>query len=489
MISINSKEEFDLSPYLYMQFMEPLGSTDSSTDAAWDYINNRWRPDVIECVEDLAPPLVRLGGCWSSFYRWKEGVGSLDKRVPMINLLWGGIDPNHIGTDEFIDFCRKTGADPLININFESDGREHWGRPARGGIRSADADEAAAWVDYCNNPDNMERKANGYNLPHNVKLWQIGNETSYDKRGFGVEDAAVKTLKFAKAMRKADSSIELIGWGDSGWAERMLEVNGNELEYLAFHHMIDPGTDIYSHMKNMESPIIHHRYKDSPSEAWEYLMEIPKIVEAKILKMREDISGSSIYLAKTEAHLTIEGRNRGEILSSWAHGVMSGLIMNIHERHGDLLKIATFADFLGNRWLVNALMIPTPGKKTLPPYLLPVAQVMKLFGKNIGRVSARVGETPQGIDISASRTDQIYYLHIVNKKFREAVKTPFLIENKEIEKIEVEYIQEDPYLEIDEYNAPNVKIRKEELFKKADGQWSWTIPSGSVCVAKIKVKD
>src|SRR5262249_50815328 len=28
---------FDISPHLYMQFMEPLGATDSSVEAAWDY--------------------------------------------------------------------------------------------------------------------------------------------------------------------------------------------------------------------------------------------------------------------------------------------------------------------------------------------------------------------------------------------------------------------------------------------------------------------
>ena len=28
---------FELSPYLYMQFMEPLGATDGSVEAAWDH--------------------------------------------------------------------------------------------------------------------------------------------------------------------------------------------------------------------------------------------------------------------------------------------------------------------------------------------------------------------------------------------------------------------------------------------------------------------
>ena len=35
-------------------------------------------------------------------------------------------------------------------------------------------------------------------------------------------------------------------------------------------------------------------------------------------------------------------------------------LLNVHTRHGDVLKIATAADFCGNRWQVNAIMIPTP---------------------------------------------------------------------------------------------------------------------------------
>ena len=30
-----------------MQFMEPLGTTDGSVAAAWDFGRDRWRPDVI----------------------------------------------------------------------------------------------------------------------------------------------------------------------------------------------------------------------------------------------------------------------------------------------------------------------------------------------------------------------------------------------------------------------------------------------------------
>ena len=183
--------------------------------------------------------MMRWGGIFADFYRWREGVGPREARPPMINLLWGGVESNQIGTGEFVDFCRRVGAEPLICVNFESDGRQQYMK-AKGSVRTADAKEAAAWVAYCNDPANAERRAHGIAAPLGVRHWQIGNETSYDRNGFDLETAARKTVEFAKAMRAADPAIQLIAWGDSGWAARMAEVAGEHVQFLAFHHMFDP---------------------------------------------------------------------------------------------------------------------------------------------------------------------------------------------------------------------------------------------------------
>ena len=72
-IRVNPEPLFDLSPYLYMQFMEPLGTTDGSVSAAWDYLENTWREDVVETTRELGPTMMRWGGCLSSYYRWERG--------------------------------------------------------------------------------------------------------------------------------------------------------------------------------------------------------------------------------------------------------------------------------------------------------------------------------------------------------------------------------------------------------------------------------
>ena len=45
-IAVDPAPAFELSPYLYMQFMEPLGATDGSVEAAWDHVRGAWREDV-----------------------------------------------------------------------------------------------------------------------------------------------------------------------------------------------------------------------------------------------------------------------------------------------------------------------------------------------------------------------------------------------------------------------------------------------------------
>ena len=88
----------------------------------------------------------------------------------MINLLWGGIESNQIGTVEFVDYCRQIGADALVCVNFESDGRRPWMKDPNGNVRTAGPDEAAEWVDYCNNPESLPRLADGLREPCRIPL-------------------------------------------------------------------------------------------------------------------------------------------------------------------------------------------------------------------------------------------------------------------------------------------------------------------------------
>jgi len=474
MLIVDPKERFSLSPYLFMQFMEPLGTTDGSTEAGWDFQRECWRQDLVNIVKELAPTLIRLGGCFSSYYRWKEAVGPRNKRKAMLNLCWGGIESNQVGTHEFIDFCHLIGSDPLITVNFESDGRKHWAKTLKGDVRSAGPEEAAEWVDYCNNPSNRERKKNGANEPFNVHLWQIGNETSYDPNGYDCEIATKRTLAFAKAMREVDPYIELIGWGDSGWAHRMCKVAGEELQYIAFHHHFGLGLD--------NSLLCGTKYHKDPARTWELLMNAYKSTEKRIEEMRAEVADCGIKLALTESHFALPSQNRGKVLSMWAAGVANARILNVHEKNGDILKIATLADFFGTRWMVNAIIIPASLGR-LRIYMMPVARVMALYREHIGKRAIEVVAAPGDLDITASRTEDYIYLHVVNINRDRSIPAQLQVDRMKILSGNVFEMAVDPELEVDEYSCDVLR----PVMHTLPTNGSWTFPTASVSAVKLKV--
>jgi alpha-L-arabinofuranosidase len=473
-ILVDPNPLFELSPYLYMQFMEPLGATDGSVEAAWDHLREDWRDDFVAITRELGPPMMRWGGIFADFYRWREGVGPRDKRPSMINLQWGGLESNQVGTAEFVDLCRRVGAEPLICVNFESDGRQQYMK-VNGSVRTADAKEAAEWVAYCNDPGNGVRKADGNAAPLSVRHWQIGNETSYDKNGFALETAARKTVEFARAMRAADPAIQLIAWGDSGWAARMAEVAGEHVQYLAFHHMFDPDSP--------RQPVLRgEAYRRDPDATWEQLMTAWQLADTKIRTVRDSLGARNIPLAMTECHFVIPARDRGDVLASWAAGVSYARILNTHQRHGDALKIATAADFCGTRWQNNAVIIPTP-KGNNRAYLQPVARVMQLYRHHIGSHAIRVVRSPDGLDVVASRRGGTVYLHVANTRRTRSVSTAIQIADHVVRRGRVFEIAADPAVEVSYLNAADVM----KTVEKSLAGSVWEFPAASVSALELDV--
>jgi hypothetical protein len=431
-----------------MQFMEPLGTNDSSVEASWDHLRDCWRPELIEVTRSLMPGMMRWGGLFSAYYRWREGVGLRAERRPMHNIVWGGIESNQIGTAEFVDFCRQVQSEPLMCVNFESEGRKNF-RSAKGSDRVGTAEEAAEWVAYCNQNDNSLRRQHGHPQPHTIRYWQIGNETSYDKQGFDAETAAAKTVQFARAMRAVDPAVQLIGWGDSGWGPRMAQVAGEHLQMLAFHHMFDP--DDRSH------PVLRgERYRDDPSATWQILMEAWKHNDRKIREIRSGTDGTGLPLAMTECHFSIPGNHRNDVLRTWAAGVSYARILNNHQRHGDVLRIATAADFCGTRWNVNAVLLGTHPNRV---FLMPVGLVMRQYRKYLGSHAVQV-TGGEGIDVVASRRDDRLFANLVNTHSDCSVDVELSVVGQPIHSIRGEFLADMPMTHISSLNCHEVMLTR-----------------------------
>jgi hypothetical protein len=244
---------------------------------------------------------------------------------------------------------------------------------------------------------------------------------------------------------------------------------------LAFHNMFSAGS------REEGSPLRGTDYRLDPAQAWEHLMTAYREPEAKLLMMREQVAGTGIPLAITECHFTLPGRNRNEVLSSWAAGVANARVMNIYERNGDVLKIATLADFCGTRWMVNAVIIPVPGGQA---FLMPVARVMSLYRRHVGQDAVEVSSVPGGLDVTASRSGDMVYLHVVNTQRTRSVSTQLGVVGRAVQSGAVFEISGDPEVEILADNADLLAPVRQDLPEDA----RWTFPAASVSAVELTLQ-
>ena len=196
----------------------------SAVDGVWN--------GVFQGTQALNPGIMRFpGGCFADCYHWEDGIGPRDRRPTRVNLHWKGNEENNFGTDEYLRFCRNTGCEPLLCVNFGS------GTPM----------EAADWVEYCNGsimtPYGGLRAGNGHPEPYAVQYWQIGNEVfgDWEIGHCHAGDYAERYLQYCRAMRAKDPTIRILACGGDGnnlsqqWNRTLLAKTGGDLDYLALH--------------------------------------------------------------------------------------------------------------------------------------------------------------------------------------------------------------------------------------------------------------
>jgi len=374
-----------------------------------------------------------------------------------------------------------TGAEPLYCVNFLGDGERRY-RTTSEGDRTGDAREAADWVSYANDPDNRERRANGVAEPYGIKLWQIGNETSYGNVTFSKDESIAHTIEFAKAMKERDPSIQLIGWGDRGggsdyWAPDLVRRAGEHLDYVAFHMMGQGPTRPDTVLKGL-------RYQAEPEKAWEELLELSRAVEIRVSDFEQAISGAreGTGIAITEGHLSLNPGNANRILCEWLSAVYHARSMNIYQRHGKLVRIATTADFQGNRWTVVAVMLQTPRGIS---YLTPAGSVMRLFKRHNGKHGVAVQSAPASLDIAASCHGTRYYLHVVNTDYRRSVEARLVVQGFAIASGRVYQIAPSDLRMYVNQDQPDV-FRARESTLPAGPSPVWRFPAGTVSAVEIE---
>jgi alpha-N-arabinofuranosidase len=145
-----------------------------------------FRPEVIAALKQLRSGVYRFpGGNFVSAHEWRDAIGDPDKRPPKLDPAWHAVQPNDVGTDEFMTMCRLLEVEPYITVN----------------AGFGDAHSAADYVEYTNG---------AATTPMGHEMW---GDWSY-----GVMPLAQFELKhnlFAAAMRRVDPTIKLIASGAS----------------------------------------------------------------------------------------------------------------------------------------------------------------------------------------------------------------------------------------------------------------------------------
>ncbi|MCX6224923.1 MAG: hypothetical protein NTV01_09290 [Bacteroidia bacterium] len=308
-----------------------------------------WRRDVTMAVKDARPSVIRWGGSVvdPGGYKWKNGIGNRDLRVPFKNSPWGRIDPNDVGLDEFLQFCRLVDAEPLICVSF-LDGPE----------------SARDMVNYCNGGPDTEwgrkRAANGHQEPYGVKYWQIGNE-------LGDKEYITASTAYCRAIKETDPKAKVLS---SFPTPELLAASGKYLDYVCPHHY---SPDLAGHEADFN--------------------EIAKA-------LRDASLGHEVKIGVTEWNNTAGswGQGRG-MLMSLSTGLYTGRYLNLLQKYSNVVGLACRSNMTNS--YCSGMIQTNPGGL----YLTAAYYVMKLYAEHSKPIPVMLEGAPEGVDISACSSD------------------------------------------------------------------------------------
>ena len=194
-----------------------------------------FRTDVIAEMKALGVPIMRYpGGNFVSGYNWLDGVGPKDKRPTVLERAWNSIETNQFGTNEYIDWCKLVGTEPLLAFNLGT------GTPEQG----------VAYVEYCNVAKGTNwsdlRREHGYEQPHAVKYWCLGNEMDgpWQMGHMTAREYGRKARDAARQIRVIDRDLALIACGSSNtvmpnylvWDREVLEECYDQVDAISLHN-------------------------------------------------------------------------------------------------------------------------------------------------------------------------------------------------------------------------------------------------------------
>ncbi|MDN5216892.1 hypothetical protein QQ020_32780 [Fulvivirgaceae bacterium BMA12] len=375
---------------------------------------------IIQWMKDSKVGTIRYpGGTVVMAYHWDALNG-----IPFKTDSW---DPEYeeknkpaedfMDVDEYIDFCRKTGTEPMLGINILS-GKKY--------DREEEAmEEARRLILHC--------KKNNYG----VKFWYIGNE-GYAK-GFSALEYAAYIDKYGAILKSVDPEIMIIGDWKFGpiWKDR-------------FNQCIR----IVKHSRHIDVLEIHEKWGNpwglaSGHSLKEWQNEFP-LYDGKL----------GDYIQRFHDAMARIGREDVKIgFNEWG----LGSVKNTNKYHNALFAadylISLFRNdvYMANYWNLNmgdaqTRILETGSDRQTLIRLNPIAQIFEMFAHAQGKMLLRVECTHKkvygfaSLDTATGNTD----LYLLNKSAEET--------NIEITGIDRKSIKEVWH---ESFTEPSGKVNKE----------------------------
>ena len=302
--------------------------------------NHGFRVDTVALLKAQRSGMYRWpGGNFLSAHEWRDAIGDMDKRPPKWDPVWNALQPNDVGTDEFMFMADLLGVDSFLSVN----------------AGFGDAHSAADLVEYvtgsANTPMGKLRAANGHAAPYKVKWWGVGNEMWGDFQ-FGhmvLKQYVFKHNLFGEAMRKVDPGILLVGDGntprmsdigtDNDWSGGMLTSCLPYIDVMSEHYYVyETGAP-----SNANANAAQNAQKKAPPAVEESVIDA---VHRTANSVRSKVEVYDEYYRRMSA---VKAKKVPVVLDEWAYSRLPanmkqtlGNALAFHEmfRHTDMIAMA-----------------------------------------------------------------------------------------------------------------------------------------------------
>jgi len=491
----------EVDKHIYGNFTEHLGrciyggiydSTSSLSD------KNGFRKDVMAAVKELHPTIIRYpGGNFVSNYNWLDGVGPRSERIPRMELAWGILEPNHFGTNEFIEYTKAVGAEPYFAVN----------------MGTGTIEEARRWVEYCNVKDGPYfaelRKKHGFPEPYNIKYWSLGNEMDgpWQMGHLNAEDYCKKALEAAKLMVRTSPGIKLIAAGSSNYRE------GADPDYW--------NQTVLRELKDVIDFIALHIYVGNPDSNYYNFVSTPLVLEqrTKIVKGMIDLvmqkanrpNRDPIYIAWDEYNVWYRARRgasaRGKNALEEKYNLEDALViagfLNAFVRNADIVKLANMAQLVN---VIAPIFTNETGffKQT-------IFYPLQLFANNVygtsldlwvdckkyntekfflglGETTTQQSNVPY-LDVSATYNGDELTICVINRNKEEAITTDFIAQTGAFNGPFSIYEVNGPNIKSgNDFNNETVKTVTKPAINASGKQFTYSFPPHSFTLLKGKLK-